>query len=423
MIILIDDKKKRHDDFGWTEDKFNKIAHIIQRIYSLEDLESKSKDVFQKGNIVLYHESFLDNTYLKKKAAIKRSQLEEYAKKNSDFYLAIFSGSKSSRSLSLNIAHLPVSIVFQNLGVFSHKALVGDINLKYLLFGDNPEIEEELSLKLDIANKEIDSEPAKISQTQNLFLRPIKGNIQNAIENAEEKILYNDVSDEKLSEKVNDFLKDKEFDNIFIPVCFGPVLSDFNGLRLATHLRCTESPNQFKNIFIYSFVGIEYLVNNEYFNILKTKNVHLIDYKKSAFAEAIQRVLEPLTKDDLPKELNKIKIEPPKNYGDSHSIANEWAIYRWSLAINTSDDDIEKIIKKVYNQLYFKYLRSIYPKDEINIIPEKNLKIEYTGSPKILYIDDEADKGWYEIFCKVIYDINGLDFDYLNKEFYSRTQD
>jgi CheY-like chemotaxis protein len=423
MIILIDDKKKRQEDFGWTDHKFNQYENIIQLIYSLENLKTWSKDIFQKGNIVLYHESFLDNTTIKKEAAIKRSQLEEYAKENFDFNLAIFSGSKSSRSLSGNIAHLPVSIVFQNLEVLSHKALQGDNNLKYLLFGENPEIEEKLSLMLDIANKEIDSDPAKTGKTKNLFLRPTKGDIQNAIENAEVEILYNDVSDEKLSEKVKDWLTYKEFDNLFIPICFGPVLSDFNGLRLATHIRCTKSPNQIKNIFIYSFVGIEYLFDNEYFNILKTKNVFLVDYKKSAFAEAIKRDLQPLTINDLPKELKKIKIEPPKNYEDSHSIANEWAIYQWAIAINTSDNDIEKIIKKINNQLYFKYLSSIYPKEEINTIPEEKLKIKYSGNPKILYIDDEANKGWYEILCKVLFDINNIDFQYLDEEFNSKNQD
>ena len=51
MIILIDDKKKRQEDFGWTEHKFNQYENIIQQIYSLEDLKSRSKDIFQKRNI------------------------------------------------------------------------------------------------------------------------------------------------------------------------------------------------------------------------------------------------------------------------------------------------------------------------------------------------------------------------------------
>jgi|GEM_PF-645331 len=422
MIFLIDDKKKRQGEFGWTIEKFNRYKGIIQQIYSLEGLKSRSNDIFQKGNIVLYHESFLDNTSIKKEALIIRSQLEEYAKENLDFYLAVFSGSKSSRSLFYNIAHLPVSIVFQNLGVLSLKALDGDINLRYLLFGEKPDIEEELSLKLEIANKGIDIEPAKIAETKNLFLRPTKGNIQNAIEKADVEILYNDVSDAKLSEKVKDWLTVKEYDNIFIPLCFGPVLSDFNGLRLAIHIRCTDTPNQLKNIFIYSYAGIEYLFDNDYFNILKTKNVFLVDYKKRAFEEAIQRDLEPLIIDDLPKELKKIKLEAPKDYDDSHSISNEWAIYRWASAINASDSDIEQIINKVNSQLYFKYLSSIYPKEEIIKVPEERLKIEYYGNPKTLFIDDEADKGWYEIFCKVLYDINGLDFEYLDEEFNAKTQ-
>ena len=169
MIYLIDDKKKRQEDFGWSEDRLMKYENI-QAIYSLEDLTAKTSEIFNNGNVVIYHESFLDNTPIKDEAVIKRRKLEEYAKENLDFYLSIFSGSKSSRFLENNIAHLPVSIVFQNLEVLSYKVSEGDTSLKYLLFGKNPEIEEELSLKLNIANNEIDSESAKIPLRKNLFL-------------------------------------------------------------------------------------------------------------------------------------------------------------------------------------------------------------------------------------------------------------
>jgi hypothetical protein len=357
MIFVIDDKKKRQEeDYGWTESKFKQHENNIQPIYSLDDLKSRSKDIFQQGNVILYHESFLDNTSIKNEAIIKRKQLEEYAKENLDFFLVFFSGSKSSRYLTKNIAHLPVSIVYQNLEVLSNKAVRGDVDLKYLLFGINPEIEEELSLKLDIANKEIDSEPAKNLQTKNLFLRPTKGNIQNAIENTEVEILYNDVSDEKLSQKVKDWLLNKEFDNIFIPICFGSVLSDYNGLRLATHIRCTESPNQLKNIFIYSFVGVNYLFNNDYFNILKTKNVNLVDYKKSSFKEAIEKDLKPLTMNELPKEIAKLKLEVPKNYEDNHSIANEWGVYQLAINANINIEEIADFNSEKLSSLYFKWL-------------------------------------------------------------------
>jgi len=48
-----------------------------------------------------------------------------------------------------------------------------------------------------------------------------------------------DISDTFLSEVVKDIVNSKEYKNIFIPLCFGPIMSDFNGLRLTTHIRCT----------------------------------------------------------------------------------------------------------------------------------------------------------------------------------------
>ena len=43
--------------------------------------------------------------------------------------------------------------------------------------------------------------------------------------------------------KLKMILLEEKYDNIFLPLCFGPTLSDYNGLRLATHIRCTDTPN------------------------------------------------------------------------------------------------------------------------------------------------------------------------------------
>jgi CheY-like chemotaxis protein len=127
--------------------------------------------------------------------------------------------------------------------------------------------------------------------------------------------------------------------------------------------------------------------------------------------------------EELSKEIKKLKLDPPLNYADSHSIANEWAIYRWALSIKANDTYIEKVTQKVNSQIYFKYLQTVYPKSEAKLPTDDQLKINYTGTPKILYIDDEADKGWYEIFCNLLYDRNGISFEHLDDEFNSKTQD
>ena len=125
---------------------------------------------------------------------------------------------------------------------------------------------------------------------------------------------------------------------------------------MATQIRCTVTPNQLKRIFIYSFVGIEYLINNEYFNILKTKNVELVNYSKIAFRIAVSRKFLPLNLKDLPVEIKKLELEPPKNYSDNHSIANEWGIYQMARNANININEVEGFDTKKLSSLYFKWL-------------------------------------------------------------------
>ncbi|MRJ08580.1 response regulator [Ornithobacterium rhinotracheale] len=109
---------------------------------------------------------------------------------------------------------------------------------------------------------------------------------------------------------------------------------------------------------------------------------------------------------------SNVIIKIPSSYEDHHSIANEWAIYRWAKLLNASDDGIERIEKNINQNLYFKYLKAAYPiKSSDEAV---NLKIENSKNKKVLYIDDEADKGWYEIYCNILYDKNQIDFNYLD---------
>jgi len=425
MIYLIDDKRKRQtEDFGWIEEKFNNYNQVLKPIYTLEELVALSKEIFRVENTVIYHESFLDTTSLADEAVNKRNELFEFSKNNQKFYLAIFSGSKSSRTIENNIAHLPASTVYQNLEVYTKKYVEGKNNLNYLLFGKNPNLEKELAEKLSEAIVGLDSQPAKIENRKNLFLRPVKENIQNPIENVKEKTLFKDVSDEKLSQYITDWLFEVKYDNIFIPICFGEILSDFNGLRLATHIRCTETPNQLSNIFIYSFVGPEYLFYSKYLNILTTKNVRLLDFKKKSFEKAGNDQFEVFNRSELSGEIEKLKLDPPKNYEDNHSIANEWAIYRWANSIGADkNDELEKVFNNIQSKLYFKYLKTINPISKLNVIAKEHLKIKKKGEPKFLLIDDEVNKGWYEIFAYLLGYLNGIYTDYIGDDFKNLRRD
>ncbi|NRS87788.1 CheY-like chemotaxis protein [Flavobacterium sp. 7E] len=228
---------------------------------------------------------------------------------------------------------------------------------------------------------------------------------------------YDKSIDEVLTNIINYNLVNEEYTNIILPACFGKVLADFLGLRLAIHIRCTPAINQYKNIFLYSFTGLKDYFSSESFNILKTQGVFLIDYDVNTI---INKTLEEdtyLHKEKLISEVKKLDLQIPLNYEDNHSIANEWAIYKWSQTIDANDQDIEKIESKLENDLYFKYLKTIYPIGTSDTLNNDDLKINFEGNPKVLYIDDEAEKGWYDIFCKIFNDENNIHFRHLDDEF------
>ena len=421
MIYLIDDKKNRQEtDFSWNTERFEIFKDIISPIYTLEDLVELSDEVFRPNNTVIYHESFLNGTELKDEAIEKRMKLENYASSNYDFKLAIFSGSISSRTINENIAYLPVATMYQNLEYLVKK----DIPLlKVLLFGEFPEIEKDLSDSLDKSNEiSLNEEQIEIENSNVLFIRPQKRNIQSPIKDANEVTLFNKVSDSDLSNKVKDWLNEHKYNLIYVPISFGPVLSDFNGLRLATHIRCTKSLNQTTKIIIYSFTSVSNLFNSPYFNILKTKNTTLITHRKSSMLSEGIKEIDELQIQDLPKELSKLKLDVPLNYEDSHSISNEWAIYRWAECLNIDfEDEFESIYNAVNHNIYFKYLKNIFPLQKSNQLNTENLGIKKIGKPKVLFVDDEVEKGWNELLVQIIYD-NGISFESMGSDFKTLTQ-
>jgi len=418
MIYLIDDKNLRQKDFGWSEEKFTLFSSIIRPLYNINDIIHIGEDLYIENNIILYHESFLDFTSDKDKALKQREKLTKIATTSSRLSVAFFSGSQGSRSLNGNIAYLPVSTLYQNLEILLKEHSQGSVELKYLLFGENPEIEEELNQKLTQANRKIEEDAIELNG-KTLFFHPDEDFIQNAIIGAHNEEIYNE-KDTELTEIVLNLLDENEYDNIFLPLCFGQTLSDFNGLRLAAHIRCTPTKNQLKRIFIYGFVGLDYLLEHEYFNILKTKNVQLVSYSKKAFCSAVDTYFDLFKLEELSKEIKKLKLDPTLNYEDSHSIVNEWSIYQWAKTIGCNEtEELYKVFNNVQYNLYFKYLRTIHPISKQDVISATKLKIDNKAKPKILLIDDEAEKGWYEIFAFLLGDLNNIYTDFLGVDFKS----
>lgn len=439
MIILIDDKIKRQDSYGWTSQRFEMLKDVFYCLtdYSFLDDDTAISNVFSFGNVVLFHESFFNDIDITKKKDAERfcSMMEEYADKEK-LLIVYFSGTKTARIKDGNKAYMPVSVLYENLEYYVNN-YSKENSFEYLLWGKEPNIERELSKRIEEANNAMTMDncgrpdvPSSvfIARTQKNRL-----NLPGMNPNDVDSIIYinfkstDPVSDELLHNYIQKRLAGKEYNAIFLPLCFGPTLSDYNGLRLAMHIRCTKTPNQLKPIYIYGVVDMLYLVDNEYFDIFKTKGVSLINYSTNSIYFALENNHSALclNQDLLSGEVKKIRLNLPKNYIDSHSIANEWAIYRWAKTIGTSDADINEVVKNVETNLYFKYLNTIYPISSSNQLNKNNLIISTNckNKPKVLLVDDEAKKGWFKIFCSILKDANGFYFDHLDDEFNGKSSD
>ncbi|MDG4945754.1 hypothetical protein NMK71_04950 [Weeksellaceae bacterium KMM 9713] len=199
--------------------------------------------------------------------------------------------------------------------------------------------------------------------------------------------------------------------------------------EFSTYIRISHHDNWDIPIFLYANKGLKnlyQLLKSDYTNISKTNRFELINDSEFLINEITG---EPKILQTIKVENNKLlewnnfieSIEIKNQETNNHTISNEWAIYRWATLLDIQNDEIEKIYSKVENNLYFKYLKAKYPIFDIEKLNKNDLKIQYTGKPKILLIDDESEKGWHEILAYLLRNYNNLDFDYLGEDFKENT--
>ena len=437
MIYLIDEKTNRQSSFGWNAEKFEKYKELICPIHDYYVFSDNNfvNEILSTGNVVLMHESFFNGIDLDKKAMANdfQNKLDSFANDRKVF-VAYYGGSKRSRKIDGNKAYLPVSVFYEHLEVYLENCQSGVKDINFLLWGKNPQIEKQLIDKIKEANERMQEDQLDYSSVDAnvLILTTADSNrlVLPGLQSRSERLFpdpkaLDPISDELLHSRVTEWLSDQTFNAIILPLCFGPVLSDYNGLRLATHIRCTVTLNQHVPIYIYSVVDLSFIIGNDYFDIIKTNGVFLIGYDNMSIKKAIRDSHIIIEKESLITEMKKVHLSIPKNYIDNHSVSNEWAIYRWAKTIGVKDKDIENVIKTVENNLYFKYLNTIYPVLPQGKLAKKELIVSanITRKPKVLLVDDEAEKGWYKIFCTIIEDINGFEFSHLDDELNEKTSE
>ena len=230
--------------------------------------------------------------------------------------------------------------------------------------------------------------------------------------------------DRKIHDILSSQITNKPYDVIFLPYSLSEEnYLEFVGLRFAYHIRLTQEFNNIQTPIV--FYGFESAVTinklSELGLILFTKYVYQTekitaeDFKKQIEFVQKQKNESTIADNILDSEflnsfVSKIRITASGNYNHHHSVINEWSIYRWAKTLKIEDESIRKIEKNIGSNLYFKYLLAKYP---IKAAEEFQLPA-ILNKGKILYIDDELEKGWDSIF-KVV--CKGQTYSPFGKEF------
>lgn len=195
---------------------------------------------------------------------------------------------------------------------------------------------------------------------------------------------------------------DKKPDIVFIPSIIGQPLL-YYGVRLAMHWRLDLENKEYYNTPIV-IMGFEdeavFYKNCEYSEFFKTPFVYYIKYNEIAIKEFVEDFVFKSIDFEIKGFIDFYNVKPPESYKSHHSITNEWSILRWAEALDIDNHETAKIKVSFGSTLYYKYLKIKYPISEAE--RPKNRMLLKKG--KVLFIDDEVNKGWSSIFSHIIKD-------------------
>lgn len=190
------------------------------------------------------------------------------------------------------------------------------------------------------------------------------------------------------------------------------------GLRLIYHIRLSQELGDRQLLPIVLLSDLDSFLLNRLSTmgrVVFTKNIFIaknsIEAVKKFDSLEIQPFKTELYQDEF---LNLIEVEPPKDYLSHHDISNEWAIYRWAKFLKVDSDAIRTNREKIASMLYFKYLLAKNPISKSSSITSCVYPVN-TG--KILYIDDEYNKGWSYILKSYFEENSKTKFDTFEYDF------
>lgn len=216
-------------------------------------------------------------------------------------------------------------------------------------------------------------------------------------------------------------LSKNDYSAIFIMINLSDNYLELSGFRMAHYIRLIDPASSFSMIPII-LIGIEDIDQvikiTPSSDILHTQGTYYSKFAQKEINKYLKKINDEKLKGlvEFSNYLNKISIKSPTNYSSHHSVTNEWSLYRWNKCIKLSDKNLDDRIEQ---ELYYLYLLAKYPKLSIPQITPPTLQ----EKGKILLIDDESEKGWYNFFTSLLSKNANIKIDKLNADFSKITKD
>ncbi len=223
----------------------------------------------------------------------------------------------------------------------------------------------------------------------------------------------------KIHNWVINLFKTNDIEKLVIEITDNPIAS----LQIGYHVRL--SIEQLRNkvltpiLFISSQSLSQIMISSRGYNhILSTAGTHFCDFDLEMVKREIEYIEVIKESEYLTGFLKQINIQPDETVG-RHSLANIWGAYALDRAANTLVLDDNADFKK---SIHFKFVVAVNNLPLINgdnrLEPDfqyENLIIE-AKSKRILYIDDEANKGWDSVLKKIFKTSSLDDFVVINEK-------
>jgi CheY-like chemotaxis protein len=219
--------------------------------------------------------------------------------------------------------------------------------------------------------------------------------------------------DAQLTAFINDKIAQKAISAIFIKATLSKNYLEFIGLRLGIHLRLSvKNPEiQFLPlVFLCEDNLVELCKIYKFHNLLLSPGVYLVSECSSDIEVVLNKIDNKQLKgcDTIGPLIEQLKIDSPGNYDSHHSIANEWALFRYSSMFEQDglNGNYIKLQKKLLcldylNTLHFKLTEAISARQ--NFKSKHNIKptIKEIVSTEIGVVDDDIINGWLEFYTYV----------------------